>query len=168
MFFKLPNIYVELPTSQALMKVFFKAFIPFSQSPVTWEFSRSITRDNNGGSSCLSHWPLLSPPDPHNTPPHPTPVSLQVKGFRKESSMQSWKLACGTDMLRPDLVIFFLQPVKAYFWGWWRQWLQNPLRPRKDPAWPEVGRSSTKGWMGWNGPEAWSPEAARHGGYANP
>ena len=106
-------------------------------------------------------FPHLTHTAPHPTPP---PVSLQVKGFRKETSMQRWKLACGKGMLKPDLVIFFLQPVKVYFWSWWRQWLQNPLRLRKDPAWPEVGRSSTKGWMGWNGPEVWSPEAARHGG----
>ena len=84
----------------------------------------------------------------HTAPrPTPLPVSLQVKGFRRETSMQRWKLACGKGMLRPDLVIFFIQPVKVYFWSWLRQWLQNPLRLRKDPAWPEVGRSSTKGWM---------------------
>ena len=70
--------------------------ISFSQSPVTWEFSRSITRDNNGGSSCLSHWPPLSPPDPHSPPPHapsslPAGQGIQERNLHAEMETSLWK-----------------------------------------------------------------------------
>lgn len=40
--FKLRNIYVELPMSQALREVFFKALIWFSKSLGPWKRSKSI------------------------------------------------------------------------------------------------------------------------------
>lgn len=104
--FKLPIIYVELPMSQALREVFFKALIWFSKSLGPWKLSESIKRDRNWSSSCLGHWPPFSPQDPHSSPP----ITLLPAGQGIQEGNLHAEMETGLEKrhLRTDLVIFFL------------------------------------------------------------